>query len=59
MVDFCCCCSPEAVVFLKKEKKNLFLDPGPKNGASNAPNWDVCGLQARVSLPATKHSLVN
>lgn len=59
MVDFSCCHSPEVVVLLKGEKKSLFLDPGPKNGASNAPNWDVWGLQARVSLSAPKHSLVH
>lgn len=55
-MDFCCCHSPEVVVSLEK---GLILDPDPKNGASSAPNWDVWGLQARVSLPPPKHSLVN
>lgn len=58
MADFCCYHSSEEVVSLGVGE-SFFLNTGPKNGASSAPNWDVLGLQARVGLPAPKHSPVN
>lgn len=44
MADFCCYHSSEEVVSLGVGE-SFFLNTGPKNGASSAPNWDVLGCR--------------